>query len=106
MLNRRPAATTCATGAASADDMPRLTINVQADGVVALGAEPVEESALAARLTDAVADVTPPPRVRLRCDAATPYRAVEPVLSACVDAGIEDVSLAVLPNAPVERGEP
>ncbi|MEQ8847110.1 biopolymer transporter ExbD [Botrimarina sp.] len=92
------------TSAPDADTAPRLTVNVTADGAVTLGAQPVTLGELTERLSQAAAQAGAAPRVRLRSDRAVDYARVEPVLAACVAAGVEDVSLAVLGAAPAAGG--
>ena len=74
---------------------PRLTINVAADGALALGATAVTPDELARRLTIESQAGQKPPRIRVRGDRGAPYSAIEPALAACAEAGLEDISLAV-----------
>lgn len=83
------------TGQRDSDPSPRLTVHVEAGGALALGAEAVTPAELAETLAARRDERGEPPRVRLRCDRAAPYGAVEPALAACVAAGVEDLALAV-----------
>lgn len=75
--------------------VPRLTVNVLADGTLTLAGRPVTAPDLALRLRDRLADAGPGLQVRIRSDRSTPYRFVEPIMLACARAGIWDVSFAV-----------
>lgn len=85
-----------ATAAPDGGAAPRLTINLTPDGGLTLGSQPVALPELAGRLRRAAETTEAPLRVRLRGDRGIDYDRVEPVLAACVAAGVEDISLAVL----------
>lgn len=89
-----------ATGQPDQAAAPRLTINVTPDGAVTLGSQPVGLAELEERLRRRAAVAAAPIRVRLRGDRAVGYKRFEPVLAACVAAGVEDVSLAVIGAPP------
>ncbi len=77
------------------EEVPRLTINVLADGTLLLSGRHLTPSELEPRLLDRLKDAGPGLQVRIRGDRNTPYRCVEPILLACARAGIWDVSFAV-----------
>ena len=86
---------TAATGEADDDPSPRLTVNIDAEGALSLGATSLDATQLAVRLRAERESHPTPLRVRLRSDRAAPYSAVEPALAACAAAGVEDIALAV-----------
>jgi biopolymer transport protein ExbD len=74
---------------------PRLTVNVQADGSVMLGSTQTTTAEMAGRLRierDKLGDAM---EVRLRADRSVAYAAIEPILLACAEAGIWNVTFAV-----------
>ncbi len=75
--------------------VPRLTVNVLADGTLTLAGRRVSAQDLALRLRDRLSDVGPGLQVRIRSDRSAPYQFVEPIMLACARAGIWDVSFAV-----------
>ena len=77
------------------DNIPRLTINVLADGTLLMLGRRVPGEELALRLRDKLIDAGPGLQVRIRGDRGAPYRFVEPIMLACARAGIWDVSFAV-----------
>ncbi|MHB8973093.1 MAG: ExbD/TolR family protein [Pirellulaceae bacterium] len=81
--------------AAVEENIPRLTINVLADGTLMLAGRTMSASELSERLRDKLRDVGAGLQIRIRSDRRVPYRFVEPILLACARAGIWDVSFAV-----------
>jgi biopolymer transport protein ExbD len=77
------------------ENVPRLTINVLADGALWLSGRHVLPGELETRLRDRLKDVGSGLQVRIRGDRSTPYRFVEPIMLACARVGIWDVSFAV-----------
>ena len=74
---------------------PRVTINVLSDGTLMLAGSPVTIGDLPLRLRDRVQQFGSGVEVRIRADRSVPYRHVEPVMLACVQAGIREVGYAV-----------
>jgi biopolymer transport protein ExbD len=79
-----------------ADQRPRLTVNVLADGTLLVAGRPVTPDELTTRMHDRLAEHGADLEVRIRGDRAVAYRFVEPVMLACVRAGIWNVSYAVV----------
>jgi biopolymer transport protein ExbD len=77
------------------DDSPRVTLNVQANGEVSLGAGVVNIAELTERLQEKRAASGSGLEVRIRCDRHVPYRVVEPIMRACTRVGIWNVKYAV-----------
>jgi biopolymer transport protein ExbD len=75
---------------------PRLAINVLADGTLLVAGRPITPAELAAHLQSRLAEHGDALEVRLRGDRSVPYQFVEPVLLACTQAGIWNVSFAVV----------
>jgi biopolymer transport protein ExbD len=87
---------TAASGRQAVDDQrPRLSVNVQADGGVMLGSTPTPRDELFRRLRIEHDRLGGDLEVRVRADRSVPYAAVEPILLACADAGIWNVTFAV-----------
>lgn len=91
---------TAASGAAAADGLrPHLAVSITPDGRVRCGSDEVAPGDLVGRLkterNHRGADV----EVRIRADRIVPYRVVEPVLLACADANIWNVTFAVVERA-------
>jgi biopolymer transport protein ExbD len=76
-------------------NVPRVTVNVLADGTVMLSGRRVSARDLPLRLRERLSDAGPGLQVRIRCDRGAPYRFVEPIMLACARTGIWDVSFAV-----------
>lgn len=76
-------------------NQPRVTINVLEDGTLLLGGSPVAIADLPARLQDRVKQVGAGVEVRVRAARSVPYKNVEPVMLACVQAGIHKIGYAV-----------
>jgi biopolymer transport protein ExbD len=80
---------------AEVESRPRVSVNVTAAGQIMLGSAEARPDELAERLRyerDRSGDDL---EVRIRSDRAVPYGVVEPVLLACADAGIWNVTFAV-----------
>ena len=75
--------------------IPRVTINVLADGQLLMGSEEVVAQEVGRRLQVERQETTNDLEVRIRADRMTPYRHVEPLLLACARARIWNVSFAV-----------
>lgn len=73
---------------------PRLTINIDADGAYSLAGRPITADRLANRFA-AVRDKEGDVEVRIRGSRLAQYQAAEPIMSACAEAGIWDVTWAV-----------
>ena len=79
----------------AADNRPRLTVNVLADGTLLVANHPINSNDLAALLRERLAAHGDDLEVRIRGDRGVLYSRVEPVLLACVQAGIWNVAYAV-----------
>jgi biopolymer transport protein ExbD len=77
------------------ENIPRLTVNVLANGTLMLSGRTLSDGELQDRLSEKLRDVGSALQVRIRSDRSVPYRFVEPILLACARAGIWDVSFAV-----------
>jgi biopolymer transport protein ExbD len=84
--------------AAAADDRPRLTVNVLADGTLLVGGRTIEPPDLAALLLERKNEHGDALEVRIRSDRSVPYQFVEPILLACTQVGLWKISFAVLPG--------
>ena len=73
----------------------RITINLQADGTLLLGSSQATVAELSQRLTYERERASLPLEVRLRADQAIPFGQVKPILVACAEANVWDVSFAV-----------
>jgi biopolymer transport protein ExbD len=80
---------------AASSRTPRATINVLADGTLFLGSESATIDQLAQRLQVERAQTTGDLEVRIRADRGLPYRLIEPLLVACAEARVWNVSFAV-----------
>jgi biopolymer transport protein ExbD len=76
-------------------DVPRLTINVKADGTLWLAGRPIAANQLTTRFAAAQAKEGENIEVRIRGSRSAPYSAVEPIMLACTGAKIWKVSYAV-----------
>src|SRR6478752_6072547 len=70
------------------DDRPRLTVNVLADGTLLVANRSVSSPDLASLLAERRASHGDQLEIRIRGDRSVAYRHVEPVMFACVRAGI------------------
>lgn len=75
---------------------PRVTVNVTADGTLLLGSNPVQPAELESRLRHERHRSGDKLEVRIRGDRSVSYQHVEPVLLAATQAGIWNVSIAVV----------
>jgi len=87
-------------GAASAQDdsdqqTPRITVNVKADGSVWLAGRPITQKDLAERFADARKLKGDGVEVRIRSSRKATYSTVQPIMLACVKAGVWNVTYAV-----------
>ncbi|HJQ81612.1 MAG TPA: biopolymer transporter ExbD [Lacipirellulaceae bacterium] len=78
------------------DDRPRLTVNVSAEGRVMLSSTETPREEMAGRLRIERERLGRDLEVRVRADRSVPYRAVAPILLACAEAGIWNVTFAVV----------
>jgi len=79
----------------AADARPRLTVNVLADGTLLVANRPIRAEDLVGLLRERRAAHGEELEVRIRADRSVLYRRVEPVMVACVQAGIWNVAYAV-----------
>ena len=77
------------------DDSKRVTINILADGQMSVAGRAIVESDLN-QVFDAARAGSDKIEIRIRGDRATTYDSVSPVLKAITEAGIWDVSFAVV----------
>ena len=95
---------TAASGRQAVDDeRPRLSVNVRSDGSVMLGSTPTQPEEMARRLRIERERLGGDLEVRIRADRSVPYEIVEPILLACADAGIWNVTFAVFKRTPDTR---
>ncbi len=73
----------------------RITVNVLSDGRLLLAGRAVRPAELVERLRDKSVDAGSDLEVRIRSDRTVEYRHVEPIMSACADASIWNVTFAV-----------
>ena len=90
--------------AASADEdpaqqTPRMTITVTADGKYSLAGRPIAAGRLPQQFSDVVAKEGSDLEVRIRGSRSAPYSAVEPIMLACTKSGIWNVTYAVFREA-------
>ncbi len=81
-------------------DQPRVTINVRADGTLLLSGRPVSPVVLTSRLTALRAGEGDQLEVRVRTGRGQPYASVEPVMMACTQAGVWNVTWSVYRQEP------
>jgi biopolymer transport protein ExbD len=91
-------------GLAADDERPRLSVNVRSDGSVMLGSTQTEPQQMSQRLRIERNRLGRDLEIRIRADRSVPYSAVEPILLACADAQIWNVTFAVFKR--VEGQEP
>jgi biopolymer transport protein ExbD len=77
------------------DRRPRLSVNVRPDGTIMLGSTEAKPTDIARRLSIERERLGSDLEVRIRAARTVPYRAVEPVLLACADAQVWNVTFAV-----------
>jgi len=80
----------------AADARPRLTVNVLADGTLLVANRSIQPDGLVELLRERRSAHGAELEVRIRGDRTVLYRRVEPVLIACVQAGIWNVAYAVV----------
>jgi biopolymer transport protein ExbD len=78
------------------DERPRLTVNLQHDGAIILGSTPTMPEEITGRLRIERERLGNDLEVRVRADRSVPYSSVQPILLACADAGIWNVTFAVV----------
>ncbi len=76
-------------------DVPRITLNVKSDGQILLAGREIAVERLADRLRDLRSKEGDQIEVRVRTSRDAAYTYVEPILTACTQAGIWNVSFAV-----------
>ncbi|MCH2181004.1 MAG: biopolymer transporter ExbD [Mariniblastus sp.] len=76
-------------------DTPRVTVNVKEDGTIWVGGRPVSAEALIQRLTAARQQQGDDLEVRIRGSRVAPYAFFEPIMLACTESGIWNVTFAV-----------
>jgi biopolymer transport protein ExbD len=87
---------TAASGRQAADDRrPRLSVNVGSDGNVMLGSSETTPEEMVRRLQIERERLGADLEVRVRADRSVPYKVVEPILLACAEAQIWNVTFAV-----------
>jgi biopolymer transport protein ExbD len=86
------------------DARPRLSVNVSTDGRVMLGSTETPREEMAGRLRIERERLGTDLEVRVRADRSVPYRVVTPILLACAEAGIWNVTFAVVEK--VESRQP
>jgi biopolymer transport protein ExbD len=78
------------------DGRPRLIVNVSSDGRVMLGSTETPREEMAGRLRIERDRLGGDLEVRVRADRSIPYRMVTPILLACAEADIWNVTFAVV----------
>ena len=76
-------------------ETPRITINVKSDGSLWLAGRPVAKNKLQQRFAEARAKEGDNIEVRIRGSRSASYSTVEPIMLACTDAKIWNVTYAV-----------
>ena len=76
----------------------RLTLNVLAGGELRLAGRPISQGQLESRLQEAQLSSATELEVQIRSDRSVPYQAIEPLMLACTQAGIWNVTFGVLPR--------
>ncbi len=76
-------------------DVPRITINVKADGSLWLSGQPIAPEQLKPTFIEARSKQGDDIEVRIRGSRVAPYSAVEPIMLACTGAKIWNVKYAV-----------
>jgi biopolymer transport protein ExbD len=74
---------------------PRVTINLQSDGKLSIGGREVLANRLARTLNEVRQKEGDGVEVRIRGSRQAPYSAVEPIMLACTDAKIWNITFAV-----------
>ena len=78
---------------------PRVTVTVLADGTVLLAGKPIALVDLSARLKSRRLQSGDQVELRIRSDRRALYQIIEPVLSSAAEAGVWNVTFAVLERA-------
>jgi biopolymer transport protein ExbD len=87
---------TADSGQAEEDEgQARVTVNVLADGTLLVASRPIQPEELTALLRQRRGEHGDALQVRIRADRSVPYPRVEPVMLACVRAGVWNVAYAV-----------
>lgn len=76
-------------------ETPRLTINVKEDGSLWIAGRPIDESRLAETFIAIRKEKGDGVEVRIRGSQTAPYSEFEPIMLACTEAGIWNVTYAV-----------
>lgn len=74
----------------------RVTLNVLPDGRLLIGGDPADAEEIAQRLAVERRRVDGQLEVRIRTDRSAPFGQIEPLLMACVEAHVWNVSFAVV----------
>jgi biopolymer transport protein ExbD len=89
------------SGAEDTDfETPRVTINVKDDGTLWLSGREIAAERLAPQLSEVRSAEGDNLEVRIRGSRAATYADVEPIMQACTEAGIWNVSYAVFREEP------
>lgn len=84
--------------ATPASEKPRVVVNVLADGSLLVVSRRMTSEELVALLSQRKSEHGSDLEVRIRGDRSVPYRRVEPVMRACTQAGIWNVTYGVAPR--------
>ena len=76
-------------------DTPRVTVNVLKEGDLLFAGRRIRPQELSDRLRDRLEDTGGALEVRIRGDRRVVYGSIEPVMLACAEAGVWDVTFAV-----------
>ena len=82
------------------EQSPRITINVDANGMIWVGGQQINPDRLDAQLQQAIEDQGDELEVRIRGSREATYGSVEPIMMACTKVGIWKVSYAVYKEEP------
>jgi biopolymer transport protein ExbD len=85
--------------AAANDERPRVLVHVATDGTVTFGTSVVRPQDLHGRLSVERDRAGNDVEIRIRASRDVPFRAVQPILLACAEAGIWNVTFAVFDRA-------
>jgi len=83
------------SGEEANESLPRVTLNITADGSLVLAGRRIDRSQLRERLKAARQEHGANVEVRIRGDRSVPYRAVSPIMLSCARAGILKVTFGV-----------
>ncbi|MEW4455001.1 biopolymer transporter ExbD [Bremerella sp. JC817] len=78
------------------DQMARVVVNIEADGTLILAGRRVPAEQLVERFAAERERSGDSIEVRIRCDRATPYANVKPVMLAATEAGIWSIAFSVI----------